>query len=125
MQRILGCSRASLGSLSEAARVFDADLLRGIIGELVDQLPAIKHNTTFDEIKGIITLVDGSLLPALPKIAEAMWLDDRHRAFKLHTHFELLKGVPIRMDLTDGNGDEREVLAASLQPDRVYVLDRG
>ena len=29
VQRILGCSRASLGSLSEAARVFDADLLRG------------------------------------------------------------------------------------------------
>ena len=29
------------------------------------------------------------------------------------------------MDLTSGNGDEREVLAASLQPDRVYVLDRG
>lgn len=40
VQRILGCSRASLGSLSDAARVFDADLLRDIIGELVDQLPA-------------------------------------------------------------------------------------
>jgi hypothetical protein len=34
VQRILGCSRAALGSLSEAARVIDADLLRGIIGEL-------------------------------------------------------------------------------------------
>ena len=54
-----------------------------------------------------------------------MWLDEKHRAFKLHTHFELLKGVPVRMDLTDGNGNEREVLEAHLQPDRVYVMDRG
>jgi hypothetical protein len=125
VQRILGCSRASLGSLSEAAHVFDPDLLVGIIGELVGQLPAIQKNTPFEEIKGILTLVDGSLLPALPKLVGAMWLDDEHKAFKLHVHFELLKSVPVRADLTDGNGNEREVLAASLQAGRVYVLDRG
>ena len=69
VQRILGCSRASLGSLSDASRVFDPSLLRDIIGQLVDQLPTPRNNKAFDEIKGIITLVDGSLLPALPKIA--------------------------------------------------------
>lgn len=125
VQRILGCSRAALGSLSEAARVFDAELLRGIIGNLLDKLAPIQKNTSFDEIKGIITLVDGTLLPALPKIVEAMWRDDKHRAFKLHTHFELLKGVPTRMDLTEANTGETRVLKACLQPDRVYVMDRG
>ena len=125
VQRILGCSRASLGSLSEAARVFDPQLLEGIIGELVGQLPAIQKNTAFDEIKGILTLVDGTLLPALPKIVGAMWLDEDRKAFKLHTHFELLKTVPVRADLTDGNGNEREVLEAALQAGRVYVMDRG
>jgi hypothetical protein len=39
VQRVLKCQRASLGSLSEAARVFDPDLLVGIIGELIHQLP--------------------------------------------------------------------------------------
>jgi hypothetical protein len=125
VQRLLGCSRASLGCLSEAGRVFDADLLRGIIGELVEQLTPIQMSTSFDEIKGIITLVDGSLLPALPKIAAAMWRDEKHRAFKMHTHFELLKGVPVQMDLTDANTSERAVLEAHLRPDRVYVTDRG
>lgn len=125
VQRILGCSRAALGSLSEAARVFDADLLRGIIGELVEKLPPIDKSSRFDDIKGIITLVDGTLLPALPKLVEAMWLDDDNKAFKLHTHFELLKGVPVRMDLSDANTGETRVLKASLQPDRVYVMDRG
>ncbi len=125
VQRLLGCPRAALGSLSEAARVFAADLLVGIIGELVEKLPPLRRDSAFDEIKGILTLVDGSLLPALPRLVDAMWRDDRHRAFKLHTHFELLKGVPVRMDLTAANTNERQVLKACLQPDRVYVMDRG
>ncbi len=125
VQRILGCPRAALGSLSEAARVFDADLLRGIIGELLDKLPPLAKNTPFDDIKGVITLVDGTLLPALPKLVEAMWQDDQNKAFKLHTHFELLKGVPTRMDLTEANASERDVLAVCLEPNRVYVMDRG
>ena len=125
VQRILGCSRAALGSLSEAARVFDADLLRGIIGELVDKLSPLHRDSVFNGMAGILTLVDGSLLPALPKIAGAMWLDDEHRSFKLHTHFELLKGVPVRMDLTDANASERALLKAALQAGRVYVTDRG
>jgi hypothetical protein len=125
VQRILGCPRAALGSLSEAASVFDADLLRGIIGELVDQLAPISQTTEFKDLAGIITLVDGSLLPALPKITEALWRDEQHRAFKMHTHFELLKGVPVRLDLTDANTSERAVLQAALQPNRIYVMDRG
>jgi hypothetical protein len=125
VQRILGCPRAALGSLSDAARVFDADLLRGVIGELVDRLTPLKGDTSFDEIHGVITLVDGSLLPALPKLVEATWLSEKHRAFKMHAHFELLKSVPVRMDLTEGIGNEREVLERCLAPNRTYVMDRG
>jgi len=126
VQKKLGCSRASLGSLSEAARVFDADLLRGIIGELVDELPILKGNQELRDIRGIITLVDGSVLSALPKLVQAMWSDVKGtHGIKLHTHFELLKGVPTRMDLTDGDGNERTALQSSLLPDRVYVMDRG
>jgi hypothetical protein len=125
VQRKLGCSRASLGSLSEANRVFDPELLRELIGDLVETLSPMRNDTRLDEIQGILTLVDGTLLRALPKLVAAMWRDEKHKAFKLHTHFELLKGVPVRMDLTDGNASERDVLAESLQRDRVYVMDRG
>ena len=34
VQAKLGCARASLGSLSESTTVFDAERLKGIIGEL-------------------------------------------------------------------------------------------
>lgn len=126
VQRMPGCSRSALGSLSEAARVFDADLLLGIIDELAEKLPAGKNDKNFKEIRGIITLVDGTVLSALPKLVQAMWGDANGKhGVKLHTQFELLKGVPVRMDLTDGDRDERMVMASSLQPGRVYVMDRG
>ncbi len=125
VQRLLGCPRSSLGSLSEAARVFDAELLRGIIGELLDKLSPIQKNASFDEVKGIITLVDGTYLPALSTMVEAIWRNNGKNSFKLHTHFELLKGVPARMDLKAGKIGETAVLKTCLQPDRVYVMDRG
>ena len=38
VQRVLGVPRSSLGSLSEAARVFDSSLLVEVIGELAEPL---------------------------------------------------------------------------------------
>jgi hypothetical protein len=38
VRRLPGCGRASLGSLSEAARVFDPRLLLGVIAELGEAL---------------------------------------------------------------------------------------
>ena len=125
VQGMLGIKKTSLGSLSEAATVFDPALLTEIIGELGDQLRPIHTDTRLNDIDRTITLVDGTLLPALPKIVETLWIDDEHRAFKLHLHFELLKSVPVRGDLTAGQGDERDVLAQVLEAERLYVLDRG
>lgn len=125
VQRKLGVPRASLGSLSEAARVFDSDLLVGLIGELADELQPIRHDPRIQDVRGILTLVDGSTLSALPRLTQAMWTDSSGIGLKMHTHFELLKNVPVRMDVTDGGGNEREQLKQTLLPDRVYVMDRG
>ncbi len=132
VQRKLGCARASLGSLSESSHVFDPRLLEEIIGELGAQLEPIAADTRLAELRHTVTLVDGTLLKALPRIAEAMWLSTRtgtkHHAWRLHTQFELDKHVPLRMELTDGRNsgpsDEKTVLRQHLQPDRCYVMDR-
>ncbi len=125
VQEKLGCSRSSLGSLSEAARVFDPELLIGIIAELAARVPVLNGPASLRELKGILTLVDGTLLKALPHLVEALWVDEEHRAFKLHTQFQLLKSVPVRMDVTAANRDEREVLAETLVAGLIYVMDRG
>ena len=125
VQRKLGVPRASLGSLSEAARVFDSELIQRLIGELADQVQPVPHDPRLDQVQGVLTLVDGTLLSALPKLTEAMWSGSSGVGVKLHTHFELLKAVPTSIGLADGGSDERAALKQTLLPDRVYVMDRG
>ena len=125
VQRVLKVPRASLGSLSEAARVFDSDLLAGLIEELVNQLKPIRHDAKLSDFDQIITLVDGTWIKALSKMSWAVFRKDEHRAIKAHLHLELLKTVPVAAAITDANSSEHAVLAQMLQPGRLYVLDRG
>jgi len=125
VQKKLGVPRSSLGSLSEAARVFDSDLLKGIIGELASQLKPIPHDSRLSDIDAILTIVDGTLLTALPKTVDALLGDREANSFKAHIQYDLLKEVPVKLELTDGKGNEKAVLAMNLESGRLYVLDRG
>jgi Transposase DDE domain len=124
IQRKLGCSRASLGSLSEAARVFDSKPLRELVPELAEKVLPTAQGKDAEALRGLIA-VDGSLLPALPKMVWALWTDDDHRAAKMHVHFDVFKGIPADVKITHGSGSEREQLRQMLQPGRLYVVDRG
>ena len=132
VQKKFECARSSLGSLSEATSVFEADRLKEIMEELGDQLEPLAQDKRLADIQQTMTLVDGSLIAALPKIMEASWrkANDGNGMIKwrLHTHFEVLRGVPTRIDVTPNGGgeyDERAVLADVIEPDRLYVTDRG
>jgi hypothetical protein len=124
VQKLLGCERAALGSLSAASRVFDPALLRELIGPLAARaLPQLQGREA-EALRGL-TAVDGTLLAALPKMAWALWVDDEHRAVKMHLHFDVLKGVPVEATVTPGSASETAQLRATLQPGRLYVVDRG
>jgi hypothetical protein len=132
VQKKLGCPRASLGSLSEAAGVFDAERLKEIIAELGAQLQPLGRDPRLKQIPHALTLVDGTLLAALPQMMQASWLKSRTGSglvkWRLHTHFEVDRQVPLRIDLTpDGGGehDERAVFERTIESDRLYVMDRG
>jgi hypothetical protein len=133
VQRKLGCQRASLGSLSEATDVFQPERLKEIIAELGEQLEPLARDPRLKDVQHALTLVDGTLLKGLPVLVQAAMLDPRaakHQAkFRLHTQFDLERGVPIRIDVTEGSGrgeaNERIVLAKALESGRCYVEDRG
>jgi len=128
VQRVLGVPRASLGSLSEAAGVFDPALLEGLLGELVADLRPLAHDARLDQVRGLLTVADGTYLTALPALARwALWQEDsRHRhAAKAHVQFEVLKGVPVAAAITHAQACEIDVLRGLLQAGRLYVLDRG
>ena len=72
-----------------------------------------------------LTAIDGSLLPALPKMAWALWQDAQHRAAKMHVACEVLRQVPVGVTVTAGNASERTELRRLVRPGGFYVMDRG
>jgi hypothetical protein len=133
VQRKLGCQRASLGSLSEATDVFQPQRLKEIIAELGEQLQPVARDPRLKDVRQTLTLVDGTLLKGLPVLVASALLDPRtaklEAKVRLHTQFDLQRGVPVRIDVTEGisrgEADERAVLAKALETGRCYVEDRG
>ncbi len=131
VQRKLRCGRASLGSLSEATEVFEPELLKEIIQELGDKVQPVQ-NVGRGHVKHLLTAVDGSVVKTLATISEAAYLKNCHgqskSAWRLHTHFDIDRHVPRRIDVTrglnSGKSDEKNVLRKALQPDHCYVMDR-
>jgi len=127
VQKKLGLRRASLGSLSEASRVFDPALLREVAEDLAGRVGAAeapKRPVDLPEDLCVLA-VDGTLLEALPRMAWALWLDGEHRAARAHVEFDVLRAAPRVLAVTDGNASENQVLREALRPGRLYVLDAG
>ena len=132
VQKKLGCGRASLGSLSEAATVFDPARLIEIIQELGGQVQPLTKDPQLKELRQTLTLVDATLITAMPRIMAASVMKRQTGngtvKWRLHTHFEVDRHQPARIDVTrDGGGDndERAVLERTIESDRCYVMDRG
>lgn len=132
VQKKLGCPRTSLGSLSESVSCFDPERLLEIIAELGGQLEPLGRDPRLKDIRHTVTLVDGTLLAALPRMAQASLLKQSQGSgqvkWHLHTHFEVDRHVPRRIDVTPNGGgdhDERSVLERTIESDRLYVMDRG
>jgi hypothetical protein len=131
VQRKLHCGRASLGSLSEATDVFDPERLREIIGELAREVRPMRR-VGGEHLDQLLVAVDGSVVKTLSTIAEAAYLKNVHghskSAWRLHTHFDVDRGVPTRIDVTggknSGKSDEKNVLRTRLEADHCYVMDR-
>ena len=123
VQKLLGCSRAALGSLSEANAVFDPEILRHVIHELVQELEGKQKLPR--ELKGL-TAVDGTFLRAVPRMFWALFRrDERYRGVKAHVLFDVELAAPIDASLTDANTSEKSELRKMLQAGRLYVMDAG
>ena len=127
VQEKLHLGRASLGSLSENARVFAPELLEQIVEELAGQVQAADAPARPDGLEETLEIIarDGSLLPALPRMAWALWLDAEHRAAKLHLEFNVLKGAPRFGRVSEAHAGECASLRADLRSGQLYLLDAG
>jgi hypothetical protein len=124
VQERLGVRPTSWRGLREAAYVFDATLLQEVLitlgAPLRPQLPLAEPAALAQVIAG-----DGSLLPALPRMAWALGQDDQQRAAKRPGAFAVLRQGPVDVTGTAGNGSERAEWRRLVQPGGFYVVDRG
>jgi Transposase DDE domain len=131
VRRKVGCSRTSLGSLSEAVEILEPHRLEAIIAELWEKAPPTR-GVGKGYVRQVLTAVDGSVVKTLASLAEAAYLRDKngqaHCGWRFPTHFEIDRQLPVRIEVTSalngGKTDEKHVLRKALQPDRCYVLDR-
>src|ERR1043165_2554587 len=131
VQQHWGIPRTALSTLSEASTVFDAALLQDVINELALRAwtrtppgnPTVRDRE--QELLRDVVAIDGSLLPALPRMVWALWQDDQHRAAKMHVAFAALRQVPVGVTVTPGNGAERAQARQLVHPGGFYVFDRG
>ena len=124
VQRRLGIRATSLGSFSEAARLFDAKALHQILQELAAKAAPLVNGPDAHQLLDL-TAVDGSIFRAFPRMAWALWKDSEHRGVKLHLHFDVFCGTPLDASITHASGSETDQLRAMLRPGRLYVIDRG
>ena len=73
---------------------------------------------------GQLVAIDGSLIDA---VLSMTWADYRAGSKKAKTHigFDINRGIPRKIFLTEGNGGERPFVSIILQPGETGVTDRG
>lgn len=125
VQKVLGIKATSRTCLSEAGCLFDPALIEPLIPELARKAAPLEKDPRLKKIYQEITAVDGTVLPALPKVLWALWMDDDHRAAKLHLSLSIDKHVPVRASVTQAAVSEIAEFRHTLCADRLYLLDGG
>ena len=93
-------------------------ILLYLFNPVVTSLRAAQQASELDKIQKLtMTLVDGTLIAALPKLMQASVLksqtDSGMLKWRLQTHFEVDRYVPSRIDVTrDGGGVDPQELTA-------------
>jgi hypothetical protein len=72
---------------------------------------------------GDLTIIDGSLIDAVLSMYWADYRDGAKKA-KVHIGFDLNRGIPKKIFLTDGKGDERPFVSKILSPGETGIMDR-
>ena len=106
---------------------FEAINSRGL-EQMMEVFQALQANATkmlpreFANL-GDLVAIDGSLIDA---VLSMYWADYREGSKKAKTHigFDINRGIPMKIFLTDGKGDERPFVSKILSPGQTGIMDR-
>jgi hypothetical protein len=124
--------RVPRSTLSDAQALFDPALLRSLIDSLSAQVRLLPHDARLDSITRQLMIVDGTFFAVASRVAWALYNRNNNPDAAIHkggirvdVHFDLLRGTP-HTAIVSGHGlSEQDSLAAHVEPECFYVLDRG
>lgn len=125
MQAEVSGQPVKLASFSEMQHVCDPELLAGLLRDLSTRaLPVFGEDRLRAQVQDLI-VNDGTLLPALPRMAWALWQNPQNRAAKLHLGFSVWRQVPGEFTITAANTCERGVWKGKLKKGSFYAVVFG
>lgn len=130
MRAAASVERMPRSTLSDANKLFDPTLLEPIIEELRARLPDLRRTDgPLAELLGRVRAVDSSLFTVAADVAWALRQrrpNHKKRAtIRLNLQWAAAVGVPEGVEVTGAGVSEGDSLMAHLEPDVVYVMDRG
>jgi len=130
VRKKLKMPRAPKSTVADAQRLFDPKLLLPLFESLKKRANIQEHDHRLNGVANKLLAVDGSFFAVASRIAWALY---NHSAknnitqgnVRAHVHFDVLRGVPDHVTLTDGRASEAEQLRKALKSGCFYVFDRG
>ena len=126
VQAEVGHGPIALSRFSEAQHVFDPELLRRSLSDLLAQSAGALGATCGGFPKEALRIIDSTLWKVVPRMK---WADWRHqnieqRGLRLNLKLRLCDEAPAEALITTGKTCERAALAKMFRPGEIYIGDR-
>jgi hypothetical protein len=130
MQEQTSINRIPRSTLSDANKVFDPALLEPIIEELRARIPNLdRKDPKLGELTRRVRAVDASLFTVAATVTWALQSRRANQKKQVHVRLNLqwaaASGTPEGVSIGGDGSSEAAALMAKLEPDLIYVLDRG
>ena len=130
MREQTSIDRIPRSTLSDANKVFDPALLEPIIEELRARIPDLdRKDPKLGELTRRVRAVDASLFTVAATVTWALQSRRANQKKQAHVRLDLqwaaATGVPEGVSVGGDGSSEAAALMAKLEPDLIYVLDRG
>ena len=130
MRQQTSVDRIPRSTLSDANKVFDPALLELIIEDLRGRIPDLhRADPKLGELTRRVRAADSSLFTVAATVAWALQGRSPNRkkraSIRLNLQLAAAIGTPEGVSVGGGDSSEADALMANLEPDLIYVMDRG
>jgi hypothetical protein len=130
MQGQTSIDRIPRSTLSDANKVFDPALLEPIIEDLRARIPNLdRADPKLGELTRRVRAADSSLFTVAATVTWALQSrranQKKQATIRLNLQLAASTGIPEGVSVGGANSTEAQALMAHLEPDLIYVMDRG